>query len=99
MLQIAADALDALAELGAIRITGEEVDGEVELSIDDATEPAEGDEIVEQGGARIFLDAVAADALADQVIGVHAHGDHFHFTFDDQEDGGSSPTPSSSTTS
>ena len=86
MLQIAADALDALAELGAIRITGEEVDGEVELSIDDATEPAEGDEIVEQGGARIFLDAVAADALDDQVIGVDAHGDHFHFTFDDQQD-------------
>jgi hypothetical protein len=22
--------------------------------------------------------------LADQVLGVHAHGDHFHFTFDDQ---------------
>jgi len=86
MLQIAADALDALAELGAIRITGEEVDGEVELSIDDANEPAEGDEIVEQGGARIFLDAVAADALDDQVIGVHAHGDHLHFTFDDQHD-------------
>jgi iron-sulfur cluster assembly protein len=86
MLEIAADALDALAELGAIRITGEEVDGEVELSIDDATEPAEGDEIVEQGGARIFLDAVAADALDDQVIGVHAHDDHFHFTFDDQQD-------------
>jgi iron-sulfur cluster assembly protein len=86
MLQIAEDAVDALAGLGAIRITGEEVDGEVELSIDDATEPQEGDEVVEQGGARIFLDAVAADALSDQVIGVHAHGDHFHFTFDDQSD-------------
>jgi hypothetical protein len=22
--------------------------------------------------------------LADQVLGVDAHGDHFHFTFDDQ---------------
>jgi Fe-S cluster assembly iron-binding protein IscA len=84
MLQIAEDAVDALAGLGAIRITGEEVDGEVELSIEDATEPAAGDEVVEQGGARIFLDTVAADALSDQVIGVHAHGDHFHFTFDDQ---------------
>ena len=38
----------------------------------------------ERDGARVFLDAVAADALADQVIGVHAHGDHFHFTFEDQ---------------
>ena len=85
MLHIAEDAVDALAELGAIRITAEEVDGEVELSIDDASEPTEGDQVVEQGGARIFLDAVAADALADQVIGVEAHGDHFHFTFDDQD--------------
>jgi Fe-S cluster assembly iron-binding protein IscA len=84
MLQIDEEAVDALAGLGAIRITGEEVDGEVELSIDDATEPAEGDEIVERGGARVFLDAIAAGALDDQVIGVHAHGDHVHFTFDDQ---------------
>jgi hypothetical protein len=27
---------------------------------------------------------VASEVLADQVLGVHAHGDHFHFTFDDQ---------------
>ena len=85
MLQIDDEAVAALTGIGAIRITAEEVDGEVELSIDDASEPTEGDEVVERDGARIFLDAVAADALADQVIGVHAHGDHFHFTFEDQE--------------
>ena len=84
MLQIDDEAVDALAGIGAIRITAEEVDGEVEISIDDASEPTEGDEVVERDGARVFLDAVAADALADQVIGVHAHGDHFHFTFEDQ---------------
>jgi Fe-S cluster assembly iron-binding protein IscA len=87
MLQIAEDAVDVLSELGAIRISAEEVDeGEVELSIENATEPAEGDQIVEQGGARIFLDSVAAEALDDQVMGVEAHGDHVHFTFDDQPD-------------
>ncbi len=85
MLVIAEDAVDALAGLGAIRITGEASDGEVELSIEDATEPTEGDEVVERGDARVFLDPVAAEALADQVIGVEAHGDHFHFTFEDQE--------------
>jgi hypothetical protein len=41
---------------------------------------------VERDGARVFLDPAAAEALADQVLGVHAHGDHFHFTFDDQPD-------------
>jgi Fe-S cluster assembly iron-binding protein IscA len=84
MLEIDDDAVAALAEMGPLRVTGEETDDGVELQIDDATEPHEGDEIVERDGARVFLDATAADVLADQVLGVHAHGDHFHFTFDDQ---------------
>ena len=84
MLQIDDDAVAALAELGPLRLTAVEEDGEVEVSIEDAAEPAEGDEVVERDGARVFLDAVAAEVLADQVLGVHAHGDHFHFTFDDQ---------------
>ena len=86
MLQISEEAVDALKELGAIRITAEEVDEELELSIENAQEPSEGDEVVERDGARVFLDAAASEALSDQVIGIHAHGDHFHFTFDDQSD-------------
>jgi len=85
MLQIDAEAVAALEQIGTIRITAEEVDGDVEISIDEASEPAAGDEVVESGGARVFLDAAAADVLADQVLGVRAHGDHVHFTFDDQE--------------
>jgi Fe-S cluster assembly iron-binding protein IscA len=85
MLQISEEAVDALKELGAIRITAEEVAEELELSIENAQEPSQGDEVVERDGARVFLDAAASEALADQVIGVHAHGDHFHFTFDDQQ--------------
>ena len=84
MLEIAEDAVDALAQMGALRITATEVDGEVEVAIEDATEPAEGDEAVERGGAIVYLDAMAATVLADQVLGVHAHDDHFHFSFDDQ---------------
>ncbi len=84
MLQIDDEAAEALAGIGALRITAEEVDGEIEVSLDEADGPEEGDEVVERGGARVFLDAAAAEVLADQVLGVHAHGDHFHFTFDDQ---------------
>ena len=43
--------------MGPLRMTAEEVDGEVELQIDDATEPHDGDEVVERDGARVFLDA------------------------------------------
>jgi len=70
--------------MGALRITAEEVAGEVEISIEDATEPAEGDQVVERDGAIVYLDAAAAEALADEVLGVHSHDDHFHFSFDDQ---------------
>ena len=86
MLQISEEAVDALKELGAIRITAEEDGEELELSIENVEEPSDGDEVVERDGARVFLDAAASEALADQVIGIHSHGDHFHFTFDDQQD-------------
>ena len=84
MLQINEEAVEALKELGPLRIRGIEEGEEVELEIEEASEPSEGDQVVERDGVRVFLDAGAASALDDQVIGVHAHGDHFHFTFDDQ---------------
>jgi Fe-S cluster assembly iron-binding protein IscA len=86
MLKIDEEAVVALEQIGAIRITATEVDGDVEVAIDEATEPSEGDEVIEQAGARVFLDAAAADVLSDQILGVHAHDDHFHFTFEDQAD-------------
>lgn len=85
MLQISDEAIDALRSTGALRISAEEVDGELELAIEDATEPHEGDEVVERDGVQVFLDAASSEALADQVLGVHAHGDHVHFTFDEQD--------------
>jgi Fe-S cluster assembly iron-binding protein IscA len=84
MLQISNDAVGALREMGALRITGTELDGEVEIEIEDAEVPAEGDVVVERDGATVYLDELAAEVLDDQVLGVEAHGDHFHFSFDDQ---------------
>ena len=84
MLQIDDEAVAALAQIGTIRITAEEVDGEVEISIDEASEPSDGDEVIERDDVRVFLDAAAAEVLNDQVLGVHSHGDHFHFSFEDQ---------------
>jgi Fe-S cluster assembly iron-binding protein IscA len=84
MLQIDDDAVGALAQIGSLRITADETDDGVELQIDEVSEPHEGDEVVEREGARVYLDPAAAEVLSDQVLGVHAHGDHFHFTFEDQ---------------
>ena len=56
MLQISEDAIDALTDMSPLRIRGVEVDGEVELEIEDATEPVADDQVVERDGVRIFLD-------------------------------------------
>jgi Fe-S cluster assembly iron-binding protein IscA len=85
MLQIDDDAVDALTQMGGLRITAEETDDGVELQIHEADTARDGDETVERDGARVYLDGLAAEVLADQVLGVHAHDDHFHFTFEEQE--------------
>jgi Fe-S cluster assembly iron-binding protein IscA len=86
MLQISDEAVDALRSIGSLRIRGVEADGEIELEIEEATEPVVDDVVVERDGVEVFLDPVAANALEDQVLGIHAHDDHFHFSFDDQEE-------------
>jgi Fe-S cluster assembly iron-binding protein IscA len=84
MLEIAEDAVEPLKQMGALRITAEDLDGEAEIAIEDATGPLKGDITVERDGAVVYLDPAAVTVLADQVLGVHAHDDHFHFSFDDQ---------------
>jgi len=77
------------AEAGSaagMRISGTDDGGETELEFAVADGPELGDEIVTHGGASVFLDAVAAEVLADRVLDVEAHGDHFHFSLDEQED-------------
>ena len=87
MLQISDEAVDALRQLGPLRVRGVEADGEIELEIQEADGPVGDDVVVERDGVEIYLDPVASTALDDQVLGIHAHGDHFHFSFDDQESG------------
>jgi Fe-S cluster assembly iron-binding protein IscA len=87
MLKLSEDTVDALRTIGALRITGQEVEpGEVEIEIDAAEEPLVDDQVVEQDGVAVYLDPVAANVLEDQVLEVEAHGDHFHFGFSEQED-------------
>jgi Fe-S cluster assembly iron-binding protein IscA len=85
MLQINDEAVEALRQIGDLRIRGIESDGEVELEIEEATEPVVDDQLVEREGVKVYLDPVAASALEDQVLGIHAHDDHFHFSFDEQD--------------
>jgi Fe-S cluster assembly iron-binding protein IscA len=69
---------------GGLRISGTASNGETALDFDLAEGPTDGDETVSEGGAVLFLDETASAVLDDKVLDVHAHGDHFHFSIDEQ---------------
>ena len=58
--------------------------GELRSSSSSRRRPGEGDEVVREGGAVVFLDPTAAELLADKILDAHAHGDHVHFSLEEQ---------------
>ncbi len=71
---------------GGLRISGSnEGNGDAALEFELAEEPADGDKVVREARAVVFLDEAAAAVLADKTLDVHAHGDHFHFSLDEQQ--------------
>lgn len=74
---------------GGLRISGStDENGDTAFEFEPAPEPAEGDEVVREGGGAVFLDQTAAEMLADKTLDAHSHGDHFHFSLDEQESSG-----------
>ena len=67
-----------------LRIVGEaSSDGDAALSIEIAAGPAEGDSVVGDEAARVFLDPTAASLLDDKMLDAEGHDDHFHFSIED----------------
>ena len=91
MLELAAGAVKEIKELvetGGLRFVahpGEDGSFEFEPSLADA--PEDGDQVIEQDGARVYLDALAAEKLDAMVLEIEAHGDHVHFNFVPQDGG------------
>lgn len=70
---------------GGVRISGTaEPTGEASLEFALADAPVDGDEVVREGGAVLYLDEVASTVLDDKTLDVEAHGDHFHFSLEEQ---------------
>lgn len=70
---------------GGLRITAAgEGNGDTALEFDLAPAPGPEDEIVDEDGAKVFLDPAAAEVLADKTLDVEEHGDHFHFSLEEQ---------------
>jgi iron-sulfur cluster assembly protein len=76
-------------EGSGLRIAAEPTgEGEAALSLAVAESPADGDEVVEEDGARLFLEPQAASLLDDQVLDARVHDDHVHFTVEPRDTGG-----------
>ena len=70
---------------GGLRISGSgSGNGDTELEFELASEARDGDQVVRDGGAVVYLDSTAAAVLDDKMLDVHAHGDHFHFSLEEQ---------------
>jgi iron-sulfur cluster assembly protein len=69
---------------GGLRISGSgSGNGDTELEFELADAAREGDDIIREDGAVVFLDEAAAAALDGKTLDVHAHGDHFHFSVEE----------------
>ncbi len=88
MLTITSEAAQAVREIresndlpdsAGLRITAEQEGDDVSIDLDFTEAPEAGDAIVEEAGARVFLDGQAAELLSGVELGVEAHGDHVHF--------------------
>jgi iron-sulfur cluster assembly protein len=95
MLELSAQAVAVIRDIvtegevgpdGGLRISGVSDNGETALDFELAQAPVEGDEVVRESGAVLFLDEIAAAVLEDKRLDVHAHGDHFHFSIDERSE-------------
>jgi iron-sulfur cluster assembly protein len=59
-------------------------DGGPALSLDVATEPIEGDQVLDDQGTLVFLDRGAASLLDDKILDAERHDEHYHFMLEDQ---------------
>lgn len=98
MLTLTRDAAEAIREIvdqsplegdeGGLRITASPVsETQAALELTLAEEPDPADEVVEQSGARVYLEPVAAAALTDKVLDADVEDEGVRFTIVDQATG------------
>ncbi len=86
MLELTQNMIETVSELSqesnmsGLRIFRHEVEEDVGLAAALVAGPIAGDEIVEDGGAFVYLDAPAAEALADKVLDAHIEDGHMRLS-------------------
>jgi iron-sulfur cluster assembly protein len=80
-----------LPDDSGLRITVEEAgEGQVGLGLDVVPEPEDGDEVVAELGAQVFLEPDAANLLDDKVLDATLAGDKISFAISERGDEGPS---------
>jgi iron-sulfur cluster assembly protein len=75
-------------EEGGIRISVAPDEAQAALAISISAAPQEGDAVVDQGGAHVFLDETAASALDDKALDARIEGDQIAFQVVEQTGNG-----------
>jgi iron-sulfur cluster assembly protein len=72
------------SETSGLRLTAERVGAQASLKLRVVPLPAEDDEVIEEHGARVFVEAEAATLLHDKVLDASVDQNQVAFTVEDQ---------------
>ena len=75
---------DETSETGGLRLVAERAGAQANLQLSVVPLPAEDDEVIEEQGARVFLEPEAASLLDDKVLDASVEQDQVAFTIADQ---------------
>jgi iron-sulfur cluster assembly protein len=76
---------DEAPEMGGLRLVAEPAGAQTNFQLSVVALPAEDDEVIEEQGARVFLDPEAASLLGDKVLDARIESNQVAFTIADQE--------------
>ncbi len=76
-------AAEEIPETGGLRLVAERVGMQANLQLSVVSLPAEDDEVIEEQGARVFLEPEAASLLDDKVLDANVEHDQVAFMIAD----------------
>src|SRR2546429_2957460 len=76
-------ASDEVSDNGGLRMVAQQVGVDTGLELSIAALPAEDDEVIEEQGARVFLDPQAASLLDDKILDANVEQNRIAFTIAD----------------
>jgi len=71
-------------EMGGLRVVADAVGAQAKFELSVVALPGEDDEVVEEQGARVFLDPAAASLLEDKVLDASVEQNQVAFTIEDK---------------